>query len=249
MSGTTKRRRLLFKVAVLAVFLAGLGGYFLYGSQYLGGTNLAAHRDVLFDYTRQHYWPMLLATAAIYLAATALSIPGGPLRSLATGFLFGPWVGSGVVIVSATAGATLAFLSARYLFAEAVQRRLGARGALIVSGFAANGFRYLLFLRLVPLFPFWLVNLAPGVTPLRTRTFVAATALGIAPASFVMTSLGRFLAGPHPVEDLESFEHMLMDSPITIAAIICGVLALLSVRFSERRRRKANSARNLGRTV
>lgn len=245
MSGGRHRRRLLPKATLLAVVLAGLGVYFLYGHQYLDGPTLAAHRDLLVAYTRQHYWPMLLATAAVYLAATALSIPGGPLRSLATGFLFGPWVGGGVVIVSATAGATLAFLGARYLFAEAVQRRLGTRGARLVSGFAANGFRYLLFLRLVPLFPFWLVNLAPGVTPLPTRTFVAATALGIAPASFVMTSLGRFLAGPHPIDDLEYFENMMRGSPITIAAIICGVLALVSVHLTAQRRAKRTSPRDV----
>jgi len=245
MTQPTPWRGRLLKAAICAIFLAGIGGYVLYGGPYLNSANLAAHRDFLLDYTHQHYWPMLLATATIYLAATALSIPGGPLRSLATGFLFGPWVGGGVVIVSATAGATLAFLAARYLFAEAVQRHLGARGAAIVQGFAANAFRYLLFLRLVPLFPFWLVNLAPGVTPIRTRTFVAATALGIAPASFVMTSLGQFLAGAHPIADLEYFEDMLLHSPITIAAVICGLLALISVRLTRRRAQKTSSRRSL----
>lgn len=243
MSPAGRRTVLLLKAAVLALFLAGIGGYFLYGSPYLSSANVAAHRDFLLDYTRQNYWQVLLATAAIYLAATALSIPGGPLRSLATGFLFGPWVGGGVVIVSATAGATLAFLGARYLFAETVQRHLGARGAAIVSGFAANAFHYLLFLRLVPIFPFWLVNLAPGLTPIRTRTFVAATALGIAPASFVMTSFGKFLAGPHPIEDLESVEKMLLENPITIAALVFGLLVLVSVRFAGRHDRKASSPR------
>ena len=228
-------RRFLTKLALLAIFAGALGAYVLFGRQYFGGENLAAHRQFLLDYTHGHYWQMLLATTAVYVAATALSIPGGPLRSLATGFLFGPWVGGGIVVVSATAGATLAFLSARYLFAESVQRRLGRRGEQLVRNFTANAFHYLLFLRLVPLFPFWLVNLAPGLTPMPTRTFVVATGIGIVPASFVMTSLGQFLSASHPLEDLSYFEDMVMDNPITIAAIAIGLLALLAALLNARR--------------
>jgi hypothetical protein len=147
MTQPTPWRGRLLKAAIFAIFLAGIGGYFLYGGPYLNSANLAAQRDLLLDYTHQHYWPMLLATATIYLAATALS--------------------------------------------------------------------------------------------------VAATALGIAPASFVMTSLGQFLAGAHPIADLEYFEDMLLHSPITIAAVICGLLALISVRFTRRRARNAASRRSL----
>lgn len=237
-----RHRHWLAKAAVVAVFLAGIVAYLHYGSPYLSSANIAAHRDFLLEYTRHHYWPMLLATAAIYVVATALSIPGGPLRSLATGFLFGPWVGGAVVVFSATIGATLAFLGARYLLAETVQRHLGTRGRTIVRGFEANAFRYLLFLRLVPLFPFWLVNLAPGLTPIRTRTFVAATALGIVPASFVMTSLGQLLAGPEPIKDLESIEEMLLENPFSIAAVVFGLVALISVRFSSRGRKAGDQS-------
>ena len=80
------------------------------------------------------------------------------------GFIFGRWVGTVLVVVAATVGATLVFLAARYLFADAARRRLGALGEKINAGFTENAFSYLLFLRLVPLFPFFLVNLAPAFT-------------------------------------------------------------------------------------
>ncbi len=91
------------------------------------------------------------------------------------GFLFGRWVGTVLVVVAATIGATLVFLAARYLFADAARRRMGALGEKINAGFTENALNYLLFLRLVPLFPFFLVNLAPAFTSISVRTFVVGT--------------------------------------------------------------------------
>ena len=85
------------------------------------------------------------------------------------GFLFGRWVGTVLVVIAATIGATLVFLAARYLFADAARRRMGALGEKISAGFTENALNYLLFLRLVPLFPFFLVNLAPAFTKIRLR--------------------------------------------------------------------------------
>ena len=142
------------------------------------------------------------------------------ILTLACGFVFGPWVGTGVVIVGATAGATLAFLGARYLFADAARRRMGPRLAKVAAGFEENGFSYLLFLRLVPLFPFWLVNLASALTGVRTGTYVAATALGIVPGSFVYAFLGARLG------TLRSLSDVYRD-PRWLAAL--GLLAALSL--------------------
>ena len=100
----------------------------------------------------------------VYAGAVAFSLPGGLVLSLTMGFIFGRWVGTVLVVIAATLGATLVFLAARYLFADAARRRMGALGERISAGFAENAFNYLLFLRLVPLFPFFLVNLAPAFT-------------------------------------------------------------------------------------
>jgi uncharacterized membrane protein YdjX (TVP38/TMEM64 family) len=215
------------RLVLLAIILGALGSYFaLDVGTYLDFETFLAHRQRLLDYTRDHYWAVLGAAAALYAAMTALSIPGGSLRSLAVGFLFGHWAGSVIIVFAATAGATLAFLSARYLFAQAVQRRLGARGAKLMRGFAINAFQYLLFLRLVPLFPFWLVNLAPGLTPIRLRVFVGATAVGIAPASFIVASVGHMFALGEPIRDLAALEAALLTHPLAIVAALVGVAML-----------------------
>ena len=106
------------------------------------------------------------------MGAIAFSLPGGLVLSLTMGFVFGRWVGTVLVVFAATIGATLVFLAARYIFADAARKRLGALGEKINAGFTENAFSYLLFLRLVPLFPFFLVNLAPAFTSIPLRTFV-----------------------------------------------------------------------------
>nr|WP_240978667.1 TVP38/TMEM64 family protein [Longimicrobium terrae] len=177
---------------------------------------------------------MFLAVLLAYTVATALSFPGGVLLSLAVGFLFGRWVGTGLVVVAATVGATLAFLSARYLFADAMRQRMGPRLARLSRGFEENAFNYILFTRLVPLFPFWLMNLVPAFTPVRVRVFIVATAIGILPGSFVFTNLGESLASIESAGDLLSAQTLL-------ALGLLGTLSLLPIaikKFRNSRRKK-----------
>ena len=172
------------------------------------------------------------------MAATAFSVPGALVLSLTMGFLFGRWLGTVLVVIAATIGATLVFLAARYLFADAARRRMGALGEKINAGFTENALNYLLFLRLVPLFPFFLVNLAPAFTTISVRTFVIGTLIGIIPGSFVFVNLGQTLGRIDSLSGLLSTE--------TIAAfVLLGALALVPVRRQEdairrgRRRRDA----------
>jgi len=126
------------------------------------------------------------------------------------------------VVLAATVGATLVFLAARYLFADAARRRMGALGERISAGFTENALSYLLFLRLVPLFPFFLVNLAPAFTRIRLATFVLGTFIGIIPATFVYVNLGETLGR------IDSLSGLV--SPETIAAfVLLGLLALVPV--------------------
>ena len=166
------------KIALAAAIVGALAAFFaLDGPRYLDFETLKAHRDELLAFKSRHFVAMLVGALVVYAAATALSVPGGVLMSLAMGFLFGRWVGVAIVVVAATLGATAAFLSARYLFADAARRRMGPRLNRLAKGFEEDAFNYLLFVRLVPVFPFWLMNLVPAFTPVRTRTFMAATAL------------------------------------------------------------------------
>lgn len=223
------------KTALATVIVGGLVAFFaLGGHHYLSFQTLKAHRVELHDYTERHYAAMFLAVLLAYTVATALSFPGGVLLSLAVGFLFGRWVGTGLVVVAATVGATLAFLSARYLFADAMRQRMGPRLARLSRGFEENAFNYILFTRLVPLFPFWLMNLVPAFTPVRVRVFIVATAIGILPGSFVFTNLGESLASIESAGDLLSAQTLL-------ALGLLGTLSLLPIaikKFRNSRRKK-----------
>jgi uncharacterized membrane protein YdjX (TVP38/TMEM64 family) len=158
----------------------------------------------------------------VYTASTALSLPVATPLSLTVGFLFGVWVGTAAILFSATLGATLAFLAARYVFAESVSRRMGTTVRKVISEFHRNDFNYLLFLRMVPLFPFWLINLATAFTPIKVQTYVAATAIGIIPGAFVFTNLGQSLGRIDSPDQLLSFK--------TVSALILlGIFSLIPV--------------------
>ena len=125
------------------------------------------HRDALSAFVDAHYVAALAAFMALYITAVSLSIPGALFLTITGGFLFGVIVGGAAVVVAATIGAIVIFLVARSAFGEYVVRRAGPRLSKICDGFCADAFSYLLFLRLVPLFPFFLVNLAPALVGVR----------------------------------------------------------------------------------
>ncbi len=151
---------------VALLFAALLAFVALGGDQWLSLAAFKAHREFLLEYTHSHHGIVLVLFGVIYTVAIALSLPGGALLSLVTGFLFGRWVGTAVIVVAATLGGTLVFLGARFLFGEIAHKRFEQHraAAKILHGFQQDAFHYLLFLRLAPLFPFWLVNLAPAFT-------------------------------------------------------------------------------------
>lgn len=188
--GTRSSRRFLPLAAILvaAALVFGMGWH-----RYLSFETLVRHRSALELFVNAHFLMALAAFVGAYIAAVALSIPGAVLLTISGGILFGWLVGGLAVLVGATAGATLIFLIARTAFGEFFVRRAGPRLKRIVAGFRADAFSYLLFLRLVPLFPFFLVNLAPALAGIPLGTFVAATALGIIPATFVFTAVGAGL--------------------------------------------------------
>lgn len=129
------------------------------------------------------------AFIALYAAATVLFVPGSVL-TLAGGALFGPLWGTLWNLIGAVLGATLAFVVARYVAADFVARRAGARLKALVEGVEAEGWRFVAFVRLVPLFPFNLLNYALGLTRVSLAEYVLATAICILPAAFAYTYLG-----------------------------------------------------------
>lgn len=224
------------KVALLGLLALAVIAFFALDAQrYLSLEAIKANRDALLAFTNAHFILALAIAFVVYVLATAFSVPGGLVLSLTMGFLFGRWVGTVLIVIAATIGATLVFSAARYLFADAARRRMGSLGEKINAGFTENALNYLLFLRLVPLFPFFLVNLAPAFTTISLRTFVLGTLIGIIPGSFVFANLGQTLGRIDSLAGLLSME--------TIAAfILLGVLALVPVVVRKVRAARATKA-------
>jgi uncharacterized membrane protein YdjX (TVP38/TMEM64 family) len=178
----------------LLALLVGLALFFAFGLQdRLSCAALRDNRVWLADWVAIHRPLAIIGFMALYAAAVAFSVPGAALLTVTGGFLFGAPAATAMVVVAATAGATVLFLAARSAFRDLLQARVGPWLAKLQHGFAENELSYLLFLRLVPLFPFFVVNLVPAFLGVRLRSFVIATVLGIIPASFIFASVGAGL--------------------------------------------------------
>ena len=162
--------------------------------RYLNLETFQAYRQALADFHAGHRGLTVLGFMIIYIAQTALSLPGAAVLSVAAGAIFGTVMGTVYANIAATIGATLAFLVTRYLLRDTVLAKFGDQLEGINRELEARGLNYLLFLRLVPIFPFFLINLAAGLTRLPLRTFVVGTLLGIIPGGFVFVNAGASLA-------------------------------------------------------
>lgn len=183
------------KSIILAFGFLAVGLFFWFDLQrFLTLEALKSNRQTLQEYYASHKLIMVAGFMAIYIVQTALSLPGAALLSLAAGAIFGTLLGTFCAIISATVGAILAFLVTRYLLRDVVLNNFGSKLEGMNRELEERGFNYLLFLRLVPLFPFFLINLAAGVTRLPLRTFFFATMLGIIPGGFVYVNAGASLA-------------------------------------------------------
>lgn len=222
------KRKLILLVALAAL----VGAFFALDlGRYLTLEQLKAQRDALFAAYGDNRAAFILGYIGVYIASTALSLPGATILTLAGGAIFGTVVATLVVNVGATVGATLAFLVARYLFRDAVERRLGARLAGFNQGLKAGAMGYLLFLRLVPVFPFFLINLGAGLTQVPLRTYFVATMVGILPGSFVYCNAGANLARIDSVSEIAS--------PGVLGALaLLGAFALVPTVYRRVSRRK-----------
>ncbi len=178
----------LAAIVLLAAFVYAMGWH-----RELSLETLVRHRAALESFIAEHYVAALALFVGLYIVAVALSVPGAIWLSISSGFLFGSLIGALASIVGASIGATLVFLIAKTALGEHLVRRAGPLAARVADEFRANAFSYLLFLRLVPVFPFVLVNLVPAVLGVGLTPFVAATALGIIPGAFAFASVGAGL--------------------------------------------------------
>ncbi len=158
--------------------------------KYLTLEQIAENRDLLKGYIEANALFALLAYVGIYIVVIALSLPGGVFLTLTGGFLFGWLIGGLATVVAATIGATIIFLIAKTSFGDLLAERAGPRLDKLRAGFQDSALNYLLFLRLVPLFPFWLVNLAPALLGVGLGTYVIGTFIGIIPGTFAFAYAG-----------------------------------------------------------
>lgn len=215
MNRVRKRQIVLLLVAgaiIAALRFSGLGSSFT-----LEG--LKENKDLLEQTVKAHYVPSVLAYILLYMGSTALAVPGAAVLTLAGGLLFHAFPGVIYVNLGATSGAVLAFTFSRYIFGRWLQARYGTQLRRFNREVDRNGSLYLLTARLIPVFPFFLINLLSGLTRLPLATFIWTTAVGILPASLVYTFAGSQLARVSSLNDLIS-------SRIGAAFLLLALLAL-----------------------
>ena len=195
----------LKKILLLLIGLAAVGLFFYLDlDRFLTLESLKANRQLLQQYHLEHGLLLVAAFMAIYIIQTGLALPGATILSLSAGAIFGPWLGTLYAVTAASIGATIAFLMTRYLLRELVLTKFGNKLEAINRELEERGLNYLLFLRLVPAFPFFLINLAAGLTRLPLRTFALGTFFGIIPGGFVYVNAGASLAQINSLSDIAS---------------------------------------------
>ena len=178
--------------------LVAIGGLMAFGfsqgwHHYLNLDSLVKNRALLASYVADYYGLMLGGYMLAYIAAVALSFPGASFLTIAGGLLFGWAIGGAATVLAATIGASVIFLAARSAFGASLRARAGGFIDRFSEGFRDSAFNYLLFLRLVPLFPFWLINVVPALFNVRLGSYFLATFIGILPGTFAYAFIGAGL--------------------------------------------------------
>lgn len=213
----------LWPIGLLVLGLAAVLGLGL--DHYLSFEALREHRQELVAFVDARPAVAVLAFIGLYALSTTLSLPGGALLTVAGGFLFGIWIGTAATVVGATIGAIGVFLGARTVLADSLRRRAGPFVARMEQGFRDNALSYMLVLRLVPLFPFFLVNIVPALLGVSLRTYALGTLIGIIPGTFVFASIGAGLGSV-----LDDMQELSLEGALTPKVIVALVgLAVLSL--------------------
>ncbi len=192
--GQTQNGGRFKKFLPLIVLILLFASFFVFGlDDYLTFKALSDNRDRLLDFVANNYVAAMALYFVLYTIAIAASVPGGLLLTVTGGFLFGWFVGGLLTVFSATVGATILFLIAATSLGDPLREKAGPWLAKLEAGFKDNAMSYLLFLRLVPAFPFWLVNIAPAFLGVNLRTYIIGTFVGIIPGTFAFAFIGTGL--------------------------------------------------------
>jgi uncharacterized membrane protein YdjX (TVP38/TMEM64 family) len=235
--GGFARRRLL---RFVPLFLIALGSLLFFATdlnEVYTFELLARKHDAYLAWVERHPVRAVFNFIGVYVLIAAFALPLSTLMTIASGYLFGPWLGAAMSLAGATIGGSLLFLAARTALGDVLRRY--AQGAVkrLEEGFRKDAFSYLLVARLVPAAPFFAVNIAAGLLSVRLGTYLAATVLGMIPAAFIYASTGLGLetlieAGERPRFDL------LLTPEIFVPLAGLALLALIPVLLRQRRRRR-----------
>lgn len=190
-------KTVLRRAAPLILLLLLLAAVYASGAyEYLSLDTLRERQQELRDFVAAHFWAALAIYVTIYALATAVAVPGALFLTLTGGFLFGPWIGGSATALGATAGAVVVYYAVRSVVGGWLRERAehaGGTMARLRDGLDRNAFSYLLTLRLIPVVPFVLINIASGLAMVPVRAYAAATAIGILPATFIYSAVGSGL--------------------------------------------------------
>jgi uncharacterized membrane protein YdjX (TVP38/TMEM64 family) len=205
------------KAFLVLILIGAIAAYFLFDlGQYLSLENFKAQQVEIVAAKDSNPLLYVAGFFLLYVAVTGLSIPGAAIMSLVAGALFGLVLGTVIVSFASTIGATLAFLSSRYLLRDWVQGKFGERLRAIDDGLAKDGAFYLFTLRLIPVFPFFVINLLMGLTRIKTTTFFWVSQLGMLAATIVFVNAGT------QISQIESTSGLL--SPMLIGSFVALAL-------------------------
>jgi uncharacterized membrane protein YdjX (TVP38/TMEM64 family) len=225
---------LLVLLAIVILLRSGLLGR-------LSIDSLKASRGTLLAFVHAHPAGSLLLYLAVYVTTVALSLPIALILTLTGGFLFGAWLGGSAAAVGCTLGAVIVFLITRLTAGDAVETRTGPRVRALAEDIKKDAFFYLLTLRLIPVMPFWLTNVAAGLIAIRTTTFAGATLIGIFPPAVIYAGVGSGLGSLFDSGQPLSL-HVLITARVLLPLAGLAVLSVLPIFYQRWRGRRGPAA-------
>ena len=215
---------IIILIAMITVFLFG-------GFDYLSFDTLRTYHETLKTSLENNKILFPFLFILVYIIATALSIPGGVFLTILAGFLFGKYFATSYVAIGATIGACILFLAAKTAIGDFFLKKAGTRLKKISEGFKKNATCYMLFLRLIPLFPFWLVNIVPAFFKIKFKTFLWTTFFGIMPGSFIFAQAG---VGLQSIIEKESFDlKSILSFEVILSLSLLAILMLIPIIFKK----------------
>lgn len=221
-------------IPLLCIVVLTFVGIYLDVQSYLSLEAFRLHQVMIDQYMQEHYLLFILGYCMAYITIVGLSIPGASFMTLLGGILLGQWVGTMVVVISATIGASVIFISAKMASSNLIKQQAGPWIKKMQEGFEEDGFFYLLTIRLIPLFPFFIVNLASALFQISLRQFALATFFGIIPGTFVYVSIGVALREVIHQSDLSL--KIALEPKVLMALFGFAILSLLPVIYKRFKR-------------